>query len=439
MTFTETQAAPQPAVPHPRVRYVGIDLARFAAIAGMMAAHLLAVMGMLPGVSDPDRVLGDAVNLVSNGAPAALFAVLGGVSIVFATRTQIRLNRSGKAAASVAVRGAVLIVLGLLLGMIDNAIVVILAYYGLAMILVAPIVAVRSWILASIATVLGLFSGWVNSGVRRALETTVEGPHINLDFLAQDPLVGLRTLLLTGEYPVVTWTTYLLVGMLVGRALTSATARGTLGRASARLAALGATLFVIAQLISNLVMANLSALGIITAESSQAEAQAQLTAFGGSGAPPSPHLFSQFLAIAHSGSIMDLLRTFGISFFVIGALVFLFDRERTSRAAVDPSNPGTLPGPGIGARILDVVRATGAAPLTIYALHIVVSGICQHPYFGQQAQLTSASDIPWWVLGPGAFALQIAGALAIGAVLSATKRRGPLEAALSRIVGFVVR
>ena len=42
-------------------------------------------------------------------------------------------------------------------------------------------------------------------------------------------------------------------------------------------------------------------------------------------------------------------------------------------------------------------------------------------------------------MGPGALALQLAGVLAIGAVLSITKRRGPLETLLSKIVGFVVR
>ena len=60
------------------------------------------------------------MGLISNGAPAALFAVLGGVSIVFATRKQLSNGLTGKAMASVAVRGLVLIVLGVLLGFVDN-------------------------------------------------------------------------------------------------------------------------------------------------------------------------------------------------------------------------------------------------------------------------------------------------------------------------------
>ena len=87
------------------------------------------------------------------------------------------------------------------------------------------------------------------------------------------------------------------------------------------------------------------------------------------------------------------------------------------------------------------VRAAGAAPLTIYTTHIVVSGIIQGTFFrsAEQAGGLPETGIPWWVMGPGALALQLAGVLAIGAVLSITKRRGPLETLLSKIVGFVVR
>ena len=67
-----------------------------------MAAHLLAPLAMFPGVSEPDHALASGVGLISNGAPAALFAVLGGVSIVFATRKQLSNGLTGKAMASVA-------------------------------------------------------------------------------------------------------------------------------------------------------------------------------------------------------------------------------------------------------------------------------------------------------------------------------------------------
>lgn len=443
MALSDTQLAPPARPAHQRVRYVGIDLARFIAIAGMMAAHLLAPLAMFPGVSDSDRELAMGTSLISNGAPAALFAVLGGVSIVFATRKQLSGGLVGKAMASVAVRGVVLIVLGVLLGFVDNNIIVILAYYGVAMILVAPLIKAKSWVLASLAAVLGLGFGWLNITLRRSLEVHMEGPHINVGFITSDPLGTLRAIFVTGEYPAITWVTYLLVGMLIGRVLTSATARGALGRTAAKLAVIGGAVFVVSQLVSNWLLGKLIDFGVIEPQASQQmshteilqAAQTQLLQIGGSGAPPSPHIVSQLLAVPHSGSIMDLARTIALSALVIGLLVWLCDRERPQASASVATSPG------LGARLLDIVRAAGAAPLTIYTTHIVVSGIIQGTFFrsAEQAGGLPETGIPWWVMGPGALALQLAGVLAIGAVLSITKRRGPLETLLSKIVGFVVR
>ena len=443
MALSDTQLAPPARPAHQRVRYVGIDLARFIAIAGMMAAHLLAPLAMFPGVSVSERELARGTSLISNGAPAALFAVLGGVSIVFATRKQLSGGLVGKAMASVAVRGVVLIVLGVLLGFVDNNIIVILAYYGVAMILVAPLIKAKSWVLASLAAVLGLGFGWLNITLRRSLEVHMEGPHINVGFITSDPLGTLRAIFVTGEYPAITWVTYLLVGMLIGRALTSATARGALGRTAAKLAVIGGAVFVVSQLVSNWLLGKLIDFGVIEPQASQQmshteilqAAQTQLLQIGGSGAPPSPHIVSQLLAVPHSGSIMDLARTIALSALVIGLLVWLCDRERPQASASVATSPG------LGARLLDTVRAAGAAPLTIYTTHIVVSGIIQGTFFrsAEQAGGLPETGIPWWVMGPGALALQLAGVLAIGAVLSITKRRGPLETLLSKIVGFVVR
>lgn len=437
MTLIGAQATPSLIAPRPRVRYVGVDLARFLAIAGMMAAHLIAVRYTLPGSSDAELPYLEVMSLVTNGTAAALFAVLGGVSVVFATRKLLRNGERWKATAAVAVRGAVLIVLGVLLGFVDNGIIVILAYYGVAMILVSPLVAVRSWVLGSIAGVLSIAFGWLNIHLRAAIPVSIEGPHISLGFLVQDPGVGLRALFVTGEYPAITWVTYLLVGMLIGRALSNSAGQGTLGRTAAKLTALGGSMFIVAQLISNWVLANLVEFGILVPGASLADGVHYILHDGGMGAPTSRNFFSQLLATPHSGSMMDLVRTFGISFAVIGLLVFLCDRERPTLPGSEASSANAAT--SIGARLLDVVRATGAAPLTIYTLHIVFTGLLSAPYFGAGADPTALINIPWWVVGNGAFALQIAGALAIGAVLSATKKRGPLETLLSKIVGFVVR
>lgn len=438
MAVTDQAAVPAATAPRNRVRYVGVDLARFVAIAGMMAAHLIAIRASLPGVSEPDQAVAKSVELVSNGAPAALFAVLGGISIVFATRKYLRDQQPGKAIAAVAVRGVALIILGVLLGFVDNAIVVILAYYGVAMVIAAPFVVIkRSWILATIAIVLGVFSGWINASVRAALEQSFEGPHINVEFLSNDPLGVIRALFLTGEYPAVTWLVYLLTGMLIARALVAAASKGTLGRTAAKFAGIGAVVAAIAQIISIWAINNPDSIGVRAVGFSQDQVREHLMNFHASGALPTARPLGQLLAMPHTGSTMDLIRTIALAMLVIGALVWLCDRERTPRLAADgtPAATATLP-----ARLLDVVRATGAAPLTIYSAHIVVSGLLMTPYFGKNSTFfLDPGEIPWWVIGPGAFALQLCAALVLGAILSATKKRGPLEFLLSKFVGLVVR
>lgn len=406
-----------------------MDIARFLAIIGMIAAHLVPITGMLPGASDFDKRASEITDMLTAGIAAPLFAVLGGVSVVFATRRYLRDERIGAAIGATVLRGAILILIGLLLGMIETPVVVVLAYYGLAMILVAPLVAARSWVLATIAAALGLAGGTLNAAARGALEIVNEGGSVTFETFSIDPAEGIRALVLTGEYPAITWVVYLLIGMLVGRWFVAATRRGTLGRAAGTLLAIGATVAALAQLASNAVIANLPNLGIPLFDEFPAELLPKLFTQSAMGAPFAPEWWAQLLAVPHSGSPLDILRTAGIAVGVIGLLVLLCDVVG-GRARVASGSHG----PG---RILDTVRAAGAAPLTIYTLHIVATGILLEPALADPAVWDNG--FAWWVAGLGALALQIGGALVIGAILSATGRRGPLEALLSGTVKLAVR
>lgn len=407
-----------------RVRYIGVDLARFTAIMGMMAAHLVGVEAEFPGVSGIKLTTAEVAAVVTNGTAAALFAVLGGLSIVFATRRLLREGRTGAAVASIAARGVVLMLIGFLLGIIDSDFVVVLAYYGLAMIVVSPLIALRSWIIATVASVLGLVGGIFNAQTRANLDIWFEGKSVSFDLLFADPVVAFRALLITGEYPVITWVVYLLTGILVGRAFTAATKQGALGAVAAKFTIIGAALLIAAQLVSISVLNNLAHFGITSVRGQRPENFGEAIMHVNYGAPSDTTLWQQLIAVPHSGSVGDLIRTIALSMFVIGALVWLFDRE-------------SVRGRKIG-RPLDIVRATGAAPLTIYTLHIIVSGLLISPQLRNVDAIMNGT-IPWWAVGVGAFALQLAGALIIGAVLSFTGKRGPLEAMLSKIIGLVVR
>ena len=429
---------PRSSAPAPAARMIGVDVARFLAIVGMIAAHLVPVAGMLAEPGSTAESAGRITDALTAGIAAPLFAVLGGVSTVFATRRLLRSGRAGAAIGAVAVRGALLIVIGLVLGLIETPVAIVLAYYGAAMLIVAPLVAVRSWLLGALALVLGVAGGPVNAALRVDMEPWPPGDQITFEGFGQDPGGTLGALLLTGEYPAITWVAYLLVGVLIGRLLTAAARRGALGRAAGLLAGAGAVAAVAGQLVSNAAVAAASA----AASTAAGTLPPGLAAFAGVapdefaeyvtsstlGAPLAPELWAQLIATPHSGSPVDVLRTVGIAASVIGLLVLLCDVLRTG------GRPGTRP-PGA---VLGAVRAAGAAPLTVYTLHIVATGLLLEPALADPSAFFG-DGLPWWAAGLGAFALQLAGVLAIGALLAALGRRGPLEAFVSGAVRLVVR
>lgn len=406
----------------PRVRYIGVDLARFLAVVGMIAAHVLAVNAMSSAVGPFERFVSGVADALTGGIAAPLFAVLGGLSAVFASRRLLIDSRPWAAISGVMLRGALLIAIGLLLGFVSSPIVVVLCYYGVAMILAAPFVAARSWVIAAAAALVGIFGGWLNASIRSALGVVQEAGSPSFLSLLAEPLETVRGLLLTGMYPAITWLVYLLVGMLVARVLLSANARGSLVRTSGTIAGLGAILAIAASTVSASVLSNLAHFEV-TAPEGLSEAE-YLSFLGGQqfGSPLSPELWSQLIAAPHSGSPMDLLRTIGISLAVIGLLVAIFDRQN-ARAG----------------RVTEVIRAAGAAPLTIYAMHIMLTGLAYVPVFSDERYFTGELAIPWWVGGSAAFAIQLALVLVVGFALARLHRRGPLEALLSQTVKLATR
>lgn len=415
-------SAPSPT--QARARYIGIDIARFLAIVGMMAAHLVSVAAYVAEPGSFDEAAGAWTDALTEGIAAPLFAVLGGVSVVFATRRPLREGRTGAAISATLIRGALLILIGLLLGLIETPVAIVLAYYGVAMILVAPLVAARSWVLGAIAGVLLLIGGPLNALARSGLDGTDPSGSLTFEDFGNDWFAALRSLVLTGEYPALTWCVYLLVGVLVGRALVAASGRGSLGRTAALVTAIGAAVATAAQLVSALVIANVSALGGPWPPGTDPAAVSEVVAHSSDGAPLAPELWAQLIATPHSGSPVDILRTAGIALAVIGLLVLLCDAGRT--AATRQLGP-----------VLGTVRAAGAAPLTIYALHIIATGVLLEPAFNDPS--IWEFGFPWWAAGVSAYALQLAGVLLIGALLAALGRRGPLEAAVSGIVRLAVR
>lgn len=369
-------------------RLFALDTARFVAVIGMVAAHVSLIP--VPGLSS-----------IVDGPPSTLFAVLGGASAVLAT--QGRAARSGRLAADVSLvaRGLILVALGFLLQFFSGQIVVVLVPFGVTLILLAPILRVPTRVLLVAIGVLAVAGPIANHAIRDALLLDTLGA---LSF--DSPLSFLHSVTFTGTYPVVTWLTYALIGVVVVRAALAARASGTAATLGRRLMVWGLVSSVAATLISLVAVQLLTVprLGELDIDGLGAHLMALMPSFG---VPIGGGLEAVFTATPHSGATGDIVRTGGLAIAVIG---FLLRRE--SSRGVSQSLPARI------------VRAGGAAPLTLYVVHILSIGALD-------SMQVAESGAVWLVHGLFAFALQLALLVGISTVLAVSGRRGPLEAGLS--------
>ncbi|MDN5933520.1 MAG: hypothetical protein L0I24_21050, partial [Pseudonocardia sp.] len=178
------------------------------------------------------------------------------------------------------------------------------------------------------------------------------------------------TLALTGYYPVLTWTTYLLAGMAVGRL----DLRDT--RVAARLLGGGMLLAVLATAASTALRGIATGLG---------------PAGRHYGTTPTDTWWWLVVDDPHSGTPFDLAHTIGTALAVLGLALLV---AGWSRAAVW------------------VPAAVGAAPLTLYTLHVGWLGV------------SPGTGLP-------TFLVHLAVAVLLGVALRLAGRRGPLETVVS--------
>ncbi|MCH1883796.1 hypothetical protein [Agrococcus sp. ARC_14] len=370
-------------------RLVGIDLARLVAVAGMMAAHTLS-WGEPPPA---------AVVALTEGPPSTLFAVLGGVSVVLAARSRLAAGDRWGAVRSTIARGAVVALLGLLVAPFATAVFVVLVPFGVTIAVAGLLLLAPSWLLLVLAAGIGLFGGTVVAIAGTALPSL---RRMSSQLSPADAVVpAVNDVLLTGVYPALIWLAYLLIGMLVARALLAAAATGGERAMLTRLAGLGALLTGLGIAASEVGVLLLSEQ---VAPGDPALARDQLLANGYGSAPGVSPLW-QLLAAPHTGTPADVARTAGIALLVIALLGLLARRlSPTALRAIAP------------------LRAAGGAPLTIYIVHVVLLTLLGGLLF---------ESAPGVVGGWGGWALQVLVALGIGAVLALTGMRGPFE----RLVG----
>ncbi|MEU6667911.1 DUF418 domain-containing protein [Streptomyces sp. NPDC046727] len=387
------RTSPESAVPaSPGVsmgRLVGVDLARALAVFGMYVVHIGPPLSATDGVASWIRYLAD-------GHSSVLFATLAGFSLMLiAGRREPRTGLARRQAkARIAIRAVVLLALGTVMAM-EYGGVIILGFYGVHFLLALPLVRLRARTLAIIAAALALVTPQLAFALTPLLTDSAR-QSIN----AYDPLhrlsdVGVLDLLLSGFYPALTWMSFVIAGMALGRLDLSS---GTVQR---RLAALGAALTVTAYGMS-LLLAGKGALRSMAEDGSSSGGSGSMPLDSGSvpldgGSLPDVPASSLLTAGPHSGTTFDIIGSVGVAILVIVGATVAMDRLPRLRRPAKP------------------VIAVGTMSLTAYVGHFLAQSALSVP----AGTGTQQSWVPLLMF--------ILGAIVFAAIWSSFFRRGPLE------------
>ncbi|MFF7234845.1 DUF418 domain-containing protein [Streptomyces collinus] len=382
-------------------RLIGVDLARGLAVLGMFSAHV-----------GPDVTVGGPVGFVletARGRSSALFALLAGFSLVIITgRPQPRTGRPGRqAVARVAIRAGVLVVLGYALTALDTPVNVILGYYGLIFVAVVPLYRLRAGPLALVAAAGAL----VLPQLLYVLRQAIEGGDWADTVTAWDPLArlsgsgGFTELLVTGDYPALTWMPFVVAGMAIAKLdLTRPGVRSRLAVTGGALAVLG---YGGSWLALHLVPGALASVGAAADGGSPGSAWWSDTVGTPEGHTPLAWLL---VAAPHSQTTFSVIGNTGVAVALLAACLAVVEGlPRLTRAATP-------------------VVAVGQMALTAYVLHIVAL------WFFDEVWYVPAVD------SDAMNALPVLMGFAVAATLLATLwtrrfRRGPLEHALHVMTG----
>lgn len=375
-------------------RLVGVDAARGLALLGMVATHVLSLE-----VYDADGfATGPSTTaLVAAGRASALFAVLAGVSLALANGGSRAPVGPGLARdrRGVAARAGVVALVGLLVGSFGAPVAVILVNYALLFLAVLPVLGWgprrlvplgAAWLLVVPVLLHPLRDALVGSG---ALPLS-PGSSPSFTSLAE-PGVLLGQLLLTGYYPVLSWTGFVLLGLGVGRLdlRRSATA------GAVALAGLAAALGAWAASAALLPRARPSLDVPLGFPLSGGELATSLET-GLYGTTPTTSWWWLAVDAPHSGTPPDMVGVAGSALAVLGVALLV---ARVARPVVWP------------------FAATGSMTLTLYSLHVFSLAVIAVYEYGGGAPPPE---------GP-LYAAQVVGLLLVGGLWQLTGLRGPLE------------
>lgn len=127
-----------------------------------------------------------------------------------------------------------------------------------------------------------------------------------------------------------------------------------------------------------------------------------------------------YVASPHTGTLGDMLATGGVAVALNAVAIGLLPPDRH-----------------LVGRLARVLRCAGAAPLSLYVIHVALTSASLIT-----AVLLSGGDLismPWYVAGLGILAVHLMLTVGLGAGLAARGGRGSLEALLARIGRRLVR
>ncbi|HIZ34793.1 MAG TPA: DUF1624 domain-containing protein [Candidatus Ruania gallistercoris] len=337
-------------------RIVGVDTARGLAILGMFVAHL-------GWERHTELVSPTGWFFLAEGRPSALFALLAGVGLAFMTR---RAQDSGdpiewqRQRTRIVKRSLVLYLFGWVLTFVGTPIAVILSAYGVMFLLTLPFLKLRSPALLA----------WAG-GIVLVMQVPVLAVRNEIGEASLWRVVPGIGELITGYYPAISWTAYLLVGLAVGRA----------GLRSLR---------------TQLVLLGTGAGAAAVGYGGGAMLQEAIR--------PVPGSLTELLVSTqpHADSAVEMIGNTGVALGVLGLCLLL---TRTKAVTV----------------LLTPVSASGAMSLTVYSLHIVYIAI-----LGSDAVFYPESNGPLIALVVGTFVFATTWQLLWG--------QGPFERAMHAMI-----
>ncbi len=382
----------------PAGRIAGVDVARGLALLGMMATHIMP----LTRVDDSGTNHATWTATLFAGTSSALFALLAGVGLALLTggsrpHTGTRLA-SGRR--SVLVRAVLITVIGLGCGALNTNVAVILVHYGVLFLIATLFLGLRLRTLWFTAVGWLLFSPvlWylVFPLANGRISPATVGPSPGLGDLLR-PASLAADLFITGYYPVLVWTGFIVLGLALGRC------RISLPPVVLAFSVGGAALAWAARALSDrLISSNdeaLSTLGAIAEGNGLPLDAALLSGHGLAGVEGTPWWFA--LSAPHSSAPLDLLHVAGTAIAVLGVCQLV--------AMALSALLGLA-----GEALLWPLSGAGSATLTLYAGHLVA--------------LDLLSTITAGMPRLGLYLCFVVASLLMGIALKWAGRRGPLEA-----------